>query len=52
MQLAGYAACPNDAHKTIKDIDNIYITKNNGGHGSVREFIDYLIENNLVYNGE
>lgn len=38
-----YKACPNDAVKQIKSIDNIKILQNKGGDGAVREFIEYLI---------
>ena len=47
LQAVGFAACPNDAHPNIKKIGNIKILSQNGGHGAVREFIDYLIKNRM-----
>lgn len=49
LESVGFPACPNDAHKTIKKVNNIFITELNGGKGAVREFIDYLIENDFCY---
>ena len=51
LKVAGFPACPWDAHQAILDIPNIYVTENNGGEGSVRNFIDYLLENDMVYRG-
>lgn len=39
----GYAACPADAHKKVREIKNIKIMSHNGGAGAVREFIDNLL---------
>jgi YrbI family 3-deoxy-D-manno-octulosonate 8-phosphate phosphatase len=49
LKSVGYPACPWDAHKDILVIPNIFVTDCDGGQGAVRFFIDYLIENNLVY---
>jgi YrbI family 3-deoxy-D-manno-octulosonate 8-phosphate phosphatase len=40
----GIAACPNDAVKKIKSIDQIRILNNKGGEGAVREFAEIVIE--------
>lgn len=46
LSNVGYAACPNDAHSSIKKIKNIKILSQNGGNGAVREFVDYLLNKN------
>ena len=43
----GIVASPADADISVKTISD-YICKRDGGDGAVREFIDYLIANNLV----
>ena len=40
LTRAKYKACPQNATKTIKEISNIHICNNYGGHGAVREFIE------------
>lgn len=45
-------ACPSDAHKDIKSIQGIRILKNKGGDGAVREFIDYLLDNDFIEKKE
>ena len=40
----GIVACPNDAVSSVKEIAS-YVCKNNGGNGAVREFIEWLIQN-------
>lgn len=42
LLYAGYAATVNNAHQSIKELDNIYITSANGGNGAVREITDLL----------
>ncbi len=42
MQLAGFVACPKDACVEIKQIAN-YISNLNGGHGAVRDCIEYVL---------
>lgn len=44
LEAVGYAACPNDAHQSVKAVKNIKILSLNGGYGAVREFIDILLE--------
>jgi N-acylneuraminate cytidylyltransferase len=43
LREVGYKACPIDAVKKIKKIDNIYISPLPGGSGCFRDFIDNLI---------
>ena len=47
LEKVAYPACPMDAQDMVKNIPNIYITKNKGGDGAVREWINYLFEKNL-----
>lgn len=43
LSIAGFAAAPGDAHcKVINEVD--YVAQASGGHGAVREIIDYLME--------
>ena len=42
MKLCGVSACPNDAHKAVKECAD-FVCEHNGGHGAVRDFIDYLL---------
>jgi len=44
MKICGFSACPSDAMKQVRERAN-FICEANGGYGAVREFIDYLIEN-------
>lgn len=46
-KYGGITACPADAAEAIKH-EVTFICTHNGGDGAVREFIDYLITNNLV----
>ena len=39
----GVTGCPNDAVNDIKLI-SMYVCRKKGGEGSVREFIDYILE--------
>jgi len=43
LSKVGYAACPSDAVKAVKNIPGILILSKKGGDGAVREFIEYLI---------
>lgn len=45
-QSHGLTGCPSDAISSVKDI-SYFISKNSGGHGSVREYIEYIINNRL-----
>ena len=44
IELCGLTACPGDAVQAVKERCS-YVCKAYGGHGAVREFIDWLIEN-------
>ena len=44
LKGVGFAACPADAHQSIKNIPQITILSQNGGHGAVREFIDSFFD--------
>ena len=44
MQLCGLVACPSDAVQEVKKISD-YICAAHGGHGAVREFVDWLLDN-------
>lgn len=46
MKIAGFSACPADAHISIREAAD-YIASRNGGAGAVREVIDKLCERNL-----
>ena len=43
----GIIACPADAEDSVKSTVD-FICKRNGGEGAVRDFIDYLINNDFV----
>ncbi len=45
LSAVKYKACPNDAVKKIKEIKDIKILEHKGGDGAVREFIEFLLEN-------
>lgn len=44
LSSVGLAACPADAHESIKSLPNIKIMTNKGGEGCVREFIEHYLE--------
>ena len=43
MKIAGIKFCPSDAHNSIKAISD-HVLKTKGGHGVVRELLDFIIE--------
>lgn len=43
LEFVGYPVTVQDAHHTVKEVKNIFITKNNGGNGAVREVADYIL---------
>lgn len=43
LALAGFAAVPGDAHCKVKN-EADYVAQVGGGHGAVREILDYLME--------
>ncbi len=45
IERCGLTACPADAvADVLREVD--YVSKSTGGNGAVREFIDYIAENN------
>ena len=46
MSLCSFAACPNNACKEVKAVSN-YISPYEGGHGAVRDILEYMTEQNL-----
>lgn len=44
LKSVGLKSCPSDAHRLVKDIPGIVITKFGGGGGCVREFAEYILE--------
>jgi len=44
LEAVGCAACPADALSSIKAIPGIRVLNASGGHGAVRELIDYLLK--------
>lgn len=47
MKLCGIKATPADGIGVLKNISD-YVCKNSGGNGAVREFIEWLKENDLL----
>ena len=43
MRLCALSACPNDAHASVKEYAD-FICEHDGGHGAVRDFIDYILK--------
>lgn len=43
MRLCGICGCPADAVPEVQKVCD-YVCKNSGGHGAVREFIEWLIQ--------
>ena len=52
IKLAAITGCPSDAIYEIQQQDISYISDNKGGHGAVRDFVEFLIrhhkENNII----
>lgn len=46
-QSGGLTGCPCDAVQAVKNISD-YVSKNNGGNGAVRDFIEWLAEAQCV----
>ena len=44
LNTVTYKACPANAVRKVKEIENIKILNNNGGDGAVRNFIEYLLD--------
>lgn len=45
-QAGGLVGCPADAVKKVNEIAD-FVSKNNGGNGAVREFIEWIVGNSL-----
>ena len=45
MKLCGIIGCPSDALDSVKEISD-FVSSKNGGDGAVREFIEYILNNN------
>lgn len=43
MRLCGFTGCPADAVDEVKAV-SMYVCRKKGGHGAVREFIEWLIK--------
>jgi YrbI family 3-deoxy-D-manno-octulosonate 8-phosphate phosphatase len=48
LSMVAISGCPNDSNSIIREIEGINIMNCNGGHGAVREFIDWLFRLNLL----
>ena len=44
LKAVGFAACPADAHNSVKEIPNIHVMKTNGGNGCVREWAELVLQ--------
>ncbi len=47
LSAVGLCACPNDAIPEVKKIRNIKILSVKGGEGAVREFVEYILANEV-----
>lgn len=47
MQRCGVCGCPKDASADIKKIAK-FVSDRNGGYGAVREFVEWLIQNQYI----
>ena len=43
MEIAEIVGCPADASQSVKDLAD-YISKDMGGNGAVREFVEWLLQ--------
>tara|TARA_A100001011_G_C14256361_1_gene820267 strand:- start:1233 stop:1793 length:561 start_codon:yes stop_codon:yes gene_type:complete len=48
LNNVGIAACPSDAHDSVRNIPGIRVLSRKGGCGAVREFIDAIIMENVI----
>ena len=49
MKLAGFIGCPADSCEEIKSIAD-YVSLINGGHGAVRDIVEYLLKSRNQWN--
>ena len=47
LREVGFAACPRNARNSIKNIPGILKLQTSGGSGAVREFAEWLLDNNF-----
>lgn len=50
MKMVGIVGCPQDAVNEVKKISQ-YICSKNGGHGAIREFCEFLLQNTIKVSG-
>lgn len=50
LKSVGFAACPADAHCSVRKIPNIHVMQSRGGDGCVREWIEWILKNNESNN--
>ncbi len=43
MMLAGFSACPSDAHEEVKKVAD-YVSPFGGGRGAVRDIVEYILK--------
>jgi N-acylneuraminate cytidylyltransferase len=48
LEYVGFPACPYDANHVLQNVLGICVMSEDGGNGAVREFIDYLINEELL----
>mgnify|MGYP001233892319 CR=1 FL=1 len=48
LEKVNFAACPSNATKKILEIPKILKLKTRGGNGAVREYVEFLENNNLI----
>jgi YrbI family 3-deoxy-D-manno-octulosonate 8-phosphate phosphatase len=48
LKAVGFAACPSNAVKQVKEIPGIIQLKTKGGDGAMREFVERLIAENRI----
>ncbi|MDD3535349.1 MAG: HAD hydrolase family protein [Candidatus Cloacimonetes bacterium] len=48
MHSVAFSACPADAHEDVQSMGD-YVLASSGGHGAVREFIEYILHRKGIY---
>jgi len=51
LAACGYMGCPGDANLAIKELEDIFVAQAFGGHGAVREYVDWLFITEQIYRG-
>ena len=49
LKFVSHPATVDDAHNTVKEIENIYISTKKGGCGAFREIMDCILWKNSFY---